>query len=135
MKRLKQFQLALLITVIIASLVSCAGFNKSSYRAMGTMATAYDVAMKSAADLHSRGLISDAGKQAIITEARNYSIAHNKAIDAFQAYLAAESPDEQERLKQQYVAAARVMLNYYSALLNIFNRYGVLGGEQVQPWF
>jgi hypothetical protein len=126
----------LIVLFVSLVLVGCgATFNQKAYRGMGVMATSYDISMKSAADLHTRGLISEEGKQDIIEAARPYSQAHNKAIDNFVLYLNSESPDEQERLKQQYITSAKVALEFYSTLLQYLNKYQVVGGEPVEPWF
>lgn len=130
--RVKKALIPLLLIVLV--FVGCTNFNKASYQAMGTMQTSYEVAMKSAADLHRRGLISDEGKQTIITEGREYVAAHNSAIDKFQDYLRAETADEQANKKQQYITASRVLIDYYSGLLNVLGRHGIYG-EPVEPWF
>lgn len=118
---------------IFVAVVACANFNKRSYQALGTMSVAYDTAMKSAADLHARGFISDAGKQEIVDYAKSFQVAHNQAIDAFQAYLAAP-PEQQADKKQQFITASSAALAAYSEMLNLLTKKGVYG-EPVEPWF
>lgn len=124
---------AICTVALLLVFTSCASFNKSSYNALGTMAVTYDTAMKSAADLHARGFISDEGKQEIVKAATAYSNAHNSAIDAFQDYLNAP-PEQQAEKKQQFITVSRVLLSAYSELLNLLTSYGVYG-EPVKPWF
>lgn len=132
--KLDSFVFNFLIVFILAfALVSCATFNKNSFQALGTMAVTYDTAMKSAADLYNRGLISEEGKQEVIDYAKSYQIAHNSAIDAFQEYLSA-SPEQQADKKQQFVTAAKAALSAYSELLNLLTKKGIYG-EPVKPWF
>lgn len=120
------------LTIFIA-VVSCANFNQRSYQALGTMSVSYDTAMKSAADLHARGFISDAGKQEIVDYAKSFQTAHNQAINAFQAYLSAP-PEQQADKKQQFITASSAAISAYSELLNILTKKGVYG-EPVEPWF
>jgi hypothetical protein len=122
----------LLITLSIA--VGCgANFNKASYQALGTMAITYDTALKSANDLYQKGLISEEGKQKIITAANAYRNAHNESVSAFQAYLTA-SPTEQDEKKLQFITLSRVSLAAYSEMLAALTASGVYG-EPVKPWF
>jgi hypothetical protein len=130
----KKLVLPLIIFASLVAIVACGTFNQNSYRAMGIMEASYDIGMKTAGDLRARGLISDEGRQAIIDAGRPYAVAHNEAIDAFTAYLQAENPDEKERLKQQYITASRVMLSFYSAVMDVLSKSGYIG-ETVEPWF
>ena len=133
--RNKVFLPILVIVLTMAMLVSCAGnFNQRSYRAMGIMEASFDVGMKTAGDLRTRGLISDEGRQAIIDVAKPYTRAHNESVDVFTAYLNAENPDEKERLKQQYIAGSKVVLSFYSAVMEVLAKFGY-NGEPVEPWF
>ena len=97
------------------------------------MAVTYDTAMKSAADLYARGLITPEGKQKIVTAATSYQTAHNQAIDAFQQYLSLP-PEQQAESKQQFITAAQAAVTAYGELLKLLTQYGVYG-EPVKPWF
>lgn len=118
---------------LVFALASCATFNKSSYQALGTMSVAYDTAMKSAADLFNRGLISPEGKAAILEAANSFKRADDAAINAFQAYLAAP-PEQQADKKQQFITAASAVTSAYGELLALLAKHGVYG-EPVKPWF
>jgi len=131
MKR-KLFNVVLVIFVVLM-VASCANFNKNSYRGLGTMAVGYDVAMKSAADLHAKGLISDAGKQEIIKHGESYAKGHNAAVKAFQDYLNAPA-EQKETMQGKARVAMQASLGFYSELLSILTKYGVYG-EPVEPWF
>lgn len=133
--KVKKFNLLIISAIILSlALVACGtSFNKKSYQAMGAMSVTYDTAMKSAADLYRKGLISEEGKQAIITAATSYHNAHEQAITAFQEYLSAP-PEQQADKKQQYITVAKVSLAAYGELLAVLTKFGVYG-EPVQPWF
>jgi hypothetical protein len=131
MKR-KLLSVALVFFVVLA-VAACAGFNKNSYRGLGTMAVGYDVAMKSAADLHAKGLISDEGKAEVIKHGEAYAKAHNSAVQAFQDYLNAPAADK-ETAQGKARVAMQASLAFYSELLSILTKYGVIG-EPVEPWF
>jgi hypothetical protein len=131
MKR-KLLIIPVLILVLIG-LVGCPGFQKNSYRGLGTMAVSYDVAMKSAADLHAKGLISEEGKAEIVSHAESYSKAHNSAIQAFQDYINAPAA-QKETAQGKARVAMQASLGLYSELLSILTKYG-LYGEPVEPWF
>jgi hypothetical protein len=122
------------MVILLLFVVSCAGnFQKNSYRGLGTMSVSYDVALKSAADLHGKGFISDEGKAEIIKHANSYKDAHNSAVQAFQDYL--NAPAEQKETKEgQAKLAMQASLNVYQELLGILTKYGVYG-EPVEPWF
>ena len=131
MKR-KLLSVALVLFIVLA-VVSCAGFNKNSFRGLGTMAIGYDVAMKSAGDLHAKGLISDEGKAEIIKHGESYAKGHNAAVQAFQDYLNAPEADKQTSQGKARVAM-QASLGLYSELLSILTKYKVYG-EPVEPWF
>jgi hypothetical protein len=97
------------------------------------MAVSYDVAMKSAADLHKKGLISEEGKIEIIKHGESYSKAHNAAVQAFQDYVNAPA-DQKETAQGKAQVAMQASLKVYSELLSILTKYGVYG-EPVEPWF
>ena len=134
MRMFKKLALPLIVFTTLVAIAACGTFNQNSYRAMGIMEASYDTGMKVAGDLRAKGLISDEGRQAIIDAGRSYMKAHNEAIDVFTAYLQAEDPVEKERFKQQYIAASRVVLSFYSAVMDILSKSGYVG-EPVEPWF
>ena len=135
MRNFKKFFLPFLVLVLCVTFIACVGtFNQRSYRAMGVMSASYDVGMKTAQDLRTRGLISDEGRQTIIDAAKPYAKAHNESVDEFTAYLSAENPDEKERLKQQYITGSKVVLSFYSAVMEVLAKFGY-NGEPVEPWF
>lgn len=132
----KKYRFVTLVFMSLAVFIvflSCANFNKRSFQALGTMSVAYDTAMKSAADLHRRGLISDEGKNEIVDYAKSFQVAHNNAIDAFQEYLASP-PEDQADKKKQFITASNAALSAYSELLNLLTKKGIYG-EPVKPWF
>jgi hypothetical protein len=129
-RKLSVFLILILFSVAV---ITCAGFNKNSYRGLGTMAVGYDVAMKSAADLHKKGLISDEGKNEIVDIGDSYAKAHNAAVQAFQDYLNAPEA-ERETAQGKARVAMQASLGFYSELLSILTKYGVYG-EPVKPWF
>jgi hypothetical protein len=122
-----------ILFLFLIGIAACAGFNKNSYRGLGTMAVGYDVAMKSAADLHKKGLISDEGKAEIIELGESYAKGHNAAVQAFQDYLNAPEA-EKETAQGKARVAMQASLGFYSELLSILTKYGVYG-EPVKPWF
>jgi len=124
----------LIIFIAILAILGCAGsFNKRSFNALGTMGVTYDTALKSAADLYKRGLISDEGKSKIIEAANSYRVAHEDAVTAFQQYLSLP-PEQQAESKQKFITLSQVALSAYSELLSVLTTYGVYG-EPVKPWF
>jgi len=124
----------LALVVLLAFMVSCTGnFQKNSYRGLGAMSVSYDVALKSAADLHKQGYISDEGKAEIIKVANSYKDAHNAAVQAFQDYLNAPA-DQKETKEGQAKVAMQASLAFYQELLGILTKNGVYG-EPVEPWF
>lgn len=123
----------LMVVMAVSLLVGCGTFNKNSYRGLGVMAVSYDVSMKSAANLHSRGFISDEGKSEVIKAGNSYAEGHNAAVQSFQDYLNAP-PEQKETEKGRAVLAMRSALGFYSALLTILADHGV-HGEPVEPWF
>lgn len=129
----RKLSVFLILILFLAVTISCAGFNKNSYRGLGTMAVGYDVAMKSAADLHMKGLISDEGKAEIINIGESYAKAHNAAVQAFQDYLNAPEA-EKETAQGKARVAMQASLGFYSELLSILTKFGVYG-EPVKPWF
>ena len=129
--KFKSFALPVLVLILVFT--GCANFEKNSYRGLGAMKVGYDVAMKSAADLHSKGLISEEGKAAIITHGESYSMAHNGAVQAFIDYLNVPEA-ERETAKGKARAAMQSALSFYSKLLTLLTKYGV-SGEPVEPWF
>ena len=134
MRMFKKLALPLIVFTMLVTIVACGTFNQNSYRAMGIMEASYDAGMKAAGDLRAKGLISDEGRQAIIDAGREYMKAHNDSVDAFTAYLQAEDPHEKDQLKHQYIAASRVTLSFYSAVMAILSKSGYVG-ETVEPWF
>ena len=47
------------ILVVLMLVVSCASFSKNAYRALGTSSVAYDVAMKTTADLYHQKVVGE----------------------------------------------------------------------------
>jgi hypothetical protein len=128
----KQSYLLIALATILS--ISCtASFNKNSFRSLGTMAITYDTALRSAADLHKRGFISEAGKQKIIEVANSYQRAHNNSVIAFQEYLTAP-PETKDSAKQHFITLSRVAVSAYTELISILSANGIYG-EPVEPWF
>ena len=129
----KRLSVVLAIFMVLFIVWSCANFQKNSYRGLGTMAVGYDVAMKSAADLHAKGLISEEGKAEIIKHGESYAKGHNAAVQAFQDYLNAPEADKETQQGKARVAM-QASLALYSEFLSILTKYKVYG-EPVEPWF
>ena len=131
---MKYVRASVVLVFVFLLAVSCTGnFQKNSYRGLGTMSVSYDVALRSAADLHKKGFISDEGKANIIKHANQYKDAHNAAVQAFQDYLNAP-PEQKETKEGQARVAMQASLKFYQEMLGILTEYGVYG-EPVEPWF
>jgi len=122
------------VTILLAALVALIGcganFKQNMYKSLATMQVSYDVGMRSAADLHKKGFISEEGKQEIIAAGNTYATAHNDAVEAMKEYQQSGTEDK----KAQARAISRVVLKSYNALLSVLLQFGITG-EPVEPWF
>jgi predicted small secreted protein len=134
MQQFKRFTVLTLMAVLVLFLLaSCGTFNQNSYRGLGVMQVSYDIAMKSANNLYTKGMISPEGKEDIVKYGNSYAEGHNSAVQAFQDYLNAPSEQKADE-KGRAVLAMQSALGFYSSLLTILADHGVYG-EPVEPWF
>ena len=85
MKRVRIGTLAVIaaVVLVLALSVGCSTFDKTAYQSLSISKTTYDTAMKIAADLYSKEVISDKEKGEVIRLGRIYKGAHNTAVQSF----------------------------------------------------
>ena len=100
----------------------CSTFDKTTYQTLTISKTTYDTAMKVAADLHSKGAVTDAQKAEIIRLGKIYKGAHNTVVKSFEAFKQSGTPaTEMTYLAQLSVAAAAMvdLLEYVYSLKEV----------------
>lgn len=92
----------LFVFILSLSLLSCATtkynetFTSKSYKTLATSATFYDTTMKSLADLHRLGKLSDANRDKAINLGKSYHDSYHAAVAALELYETTKLPvDEQ----------------------------------------
>jgi hypothetical protein len=131
-KSLLDLYVALLLAVFIAGgLSACATSHNqklvnSTYKVLAASHESYDTAMKTAAGLYYRNLISEETKREIVKHGATYSGAHNAAVDALADYAETADAANEERLTKHLDIAADAL----SDLLALIQPY--LGGGDLE---
>ena len=106
----KQIAILLMIGALAFSAAGCASFESNTYKTMFTLGTAYDAAMKSAAELYNQEKISYEQAVKIIELGNLYYVAYQEACIAFEIYKKTQSSADKEKL--------------ITALAEVSKRYG-----------
>jgi hypothetical protein len=109
------FNLAVCILLALFA-VSCASFQRNTYRTLSIAKETYDVSMKSAADLYKQGKINDRQKTEIIRVGNEYRAAYFVAVDALVAYAATDASDDKEKLQTAMTEFAKVSRSFTQLL-------------------
>ncbi|MDI6755339.1 MAG: hypothetical protein QME78_13210 [Thermodesulfobacteriota bacterium] len=88
----------LAIFIAGALIAGCASFESNTYKTMYTLGTAYDAAMKSAAELYQEDKLNSEQVQKIIDYANAYYVVYHEAVIAFEIYKATNSAQDKEKL-------------------------------------
>jgi hypothetical protein len=90
----------LMAVVLLATLFSCATFDKNAYSTLSTAKITYDTTLSALGDLQRQGKISDADVQKIIKIANIYRTAYLAAVSAYEVYHNNPSVTNQDQLLQ-----------------------------------
>ena len=90
---------ALAILVVLLLVASCASFSKNAYRALGTSSVAYDVAMKTTADLYHQKVVGEDVKTKAIELGNIFWAAYNSAVDALAAYEKTRTAEDKVKVE------------------------------------
>ncbi len=114
---MKRKLLPILIVLVMLACVSCANFNTNTKNTIGSAGITYNQSMKAAADLKKQGLISDVQWGQIDKYGRDFYVAYNAALDAFEAYITISSADA----KYKVTAALAVMASELAKVNDYIN--------------
>lgn len=110
----------IVLSVMIAFLVGgCASMDRTAYQSLSISKTTYDTALKVAADLYSKGEITDAQKAEVIRLGKIYKGAHNTAVKSFLEFKQSGAVvSEMTYLEQLSIASATLvdLLEYIYSL-------------------
>jgi len=107
-----------MVMVVFLGLVACAGFTKNTYRGIFLAGTSYDAAMKSVADLQSKGKITLAQRAEINKVANVYYVAYQVSVDALYFYEQTKT----QVAKDKIIFAIATMVSKWSELAGYINR-------------
>ncbi len=88
-----------MVMVILMSLVGCANFKNSTYKAIGVAGVTYDTSMKAAADLKKKAMITDKQWAELEKVAKGFYVVYQGTIDTFEIYLKVETVEQKEKVK------------------------------------
>ena len=94
----RRISLFLVMVVMMAMVVSCAGFISNSYTTLSISKSFYDSAMKATADFQRDGLIDQAKRDQINKLAKIYKEAHNVAVDALEVYARTKAGADKDKV-------------------------------------
>lgn len=86
-----QLMTVFLVLGLVVCLQGCASFTANSYKALSTAGATYDATMKSIADLHRQGQVSDTVKNEAIVAGDKFWSAYHEAVTALEIYQATEA--------------------------------------------
>ncbi len=96
MRKVSRITLAVLLVGVFV--VGCATFKSNTYKSLYSVGTAYNVAMKSVADLKAQGKITDAQLAEVMKIANAYYVAYQSSVDAFEVYNKTDSAADKDKL-------------------------------------
>ena len=114
------------VTAILAIMfmtVGCASFSKNAYSSIDTVRITVDAAMKTAGDLHRRGIIGDEEKAQILDIHAKYRAIHQTACEFLKMYKELEDKEAKEGVKLQIQDAIQALLSLSVELTGIVNEY------------
>ena len=98
MRRVRNKELLVFLAILFLA-ASCASFSKNAYRALGTSSVAYDVAMKTTADLYHQKVVGEDVKTKAIELGNIFWAAYNSAVDALVAYEKTRTADDKAKVE------------------------------------
>ena len=107
-----------MVMVVFLGLVACAGFTKNTYRGIFLAGTSYDAAMKSVADLQSKGKITLAQRTEINKVANIYYVAYQVSADALYFYEQTKT----QTAKDKVIQAITTLVLRWSEFAGYINR-------------
>lgn len=115
----------LIVLTLVLTLVGCSAkpdeVSVSAYKVLDTGAVVYDTVMKSAADLHDRGILTDADFEKVKDAAFVYFDAYRVAVDVLYGYMQLANDENAQRL----AAALETLGGQLDALLKLAASFGV----------
>ena len=100
------------ILVVLMLVVSCASFSKNAYRALGTSSVAYDVSIRTVADLYRQKLVGEDVKAKTIELGNIFWVAYNSALDAMVAYKKTEKAEDKAKLEAALTQANEAFVKF-----------------------
>ena len=119
MKRLKNYSAIIVLLLFTVSCAYNASMVKVSYNVLAVSSQAYDVSMKTMADLDARGLLPREKKTEIISAATTYYSNHNSAVELLAKYQETKDLQDQQLLEHQLA----IMSETLTSLLNLIKPY------------
>ena len=107
---MKKVGILAIVLALVFLVGGCSTFDKTTYQTLSISKTTYDTAMKVAADLYSKGAITDVQKTEVIRLGRIYKGAHNIAVTSFLAFKQSGTPATEMTYLAQLSAAAAAMV-------------------------
>ena len=80
-----------IVIMLMVFVVSCATFEKNTYRTMYVSGTAYDTGMKVVSSLQAQGKITPAQRLEINKAANVFYVSYQVAVDAFEVWKKAQT--------------------------------------------
>ena len=126
---MKQYSYYFILVILCSLLVACNDFEKNTYRTLFTMGTTYDVCMKTAADLHSKGMLSEEKKEKLIDLGNIYYGSYHTTVTSFNLYLA----NNDKEMKEAVVSGVIDAVKKYNTFIEYYNSV-TKGIEGVKEW-
>ena len=99
MRRVRNKELLVFLAILFLVASCGASFSKNAYRALGTSSVAYDVAMKTTADLYHQKVVGEDVKTKAIELGNIFWAAYNSAIDALAAYEKTRTAEDKVKVE------------------------------------
>ncbi len=109
--------IGLLGIILLAGLLSCASFIKSSYVTLNESKDLYYTAMGMTADFQSKGIIDQAKRDQINKVAKIFKEAHNTAVDALTVYKKTSLAED----KQKFTVALSEAISRWTQVAALIN--------------
>ena len=111
MRRVRNKELLVFLAIMFLA-ASCASFSKNAYRALGTSSVAYDVSIRTVADLYRQKLVGEDVKAKTIELGNIFWVAYNSALDAMVAYKKTEKAEDKAKLEAALTQANEAFVKF-----------------------
>jgi hypothetical protein len=123
---------AILTIPLVILILSCAGFEKNTYRSLSATGGAYTMAMSTVSTLQKQGVISNQQRTEINTFAEIFYVAYHASVDAFEVWKNTNSAVDKQKVEVALSSTFSKWRNFADYINRIRPNTVPLNPEEVQ---